>query len=113
MTVKLLASCVILCLVALCNSQWTPLSPKDVAAFQNEFYFKAGLAICKSKIAETGHTFKSIYVIRIGPGVEYTLNDTDNNVHLCTCLRVAAPIFMNMTYYAFFPQGQRKEEIIQ
>ena len=69
MTGKLLVSCVVVCLVALCNSQWTALSPRDVSSLQGEFYFKTGLDICKAKIAETGHTFKSIYVIRIGPGV--------------------------------------------
>lgn len=49
-------------------------------------------------------------MIRTGPGIEYTLNDTENNVYLCSCVRIAAPVYMNMTFYAYFPGGQRKLE---
>lgn len=111
MSSKLFVLAFLLGIVALSQCQWTTISPSDWPRLVNDVYFKAGFTLCKNKIVDAGKVFKQIYVIRLGPGIEYTLNDTENNVHLCSCVRVPAPTFMNVSYYAFFPLGQRKEEI--
>lgn len=109
---KLMVACVLLAVIVLGQSQWTGVSTSTWQSLVNEIYFKTGLGLCKDRMTEAGYTFKSIYVIRLGPGVEYTLNDTLNNVHVCVCLRIPPPKYMNLSQYYFFPGGQMKQETV-
>lgn len=49
--------------------------------------------------------------VRVGPGFEYNLNDTNNDIHICRVSRIAPPAYVNLTLYTFVQIAQGKQVV--
>lgn len=102
---------VVLALFSTGQAQWNLLPPSSLPILNNDIYFRKGLEACQAKITENNKTYKNIMYIRAGPGYEYNLNDTDDNVHVCRVARVPPPTYVIQNFYVFVDLSQGKQVV--
>lgn len=103
MSSKLLLVFITLALFSIGQSQagWVVLNPVQVASLSSATQFQFALNLCKDRLATTNKTFDFLYFVRTGPNsiVEYNLNDTDGNCHVCRTQKRLANPPIAISYY--------------